>query len=171
MWWVCASCTMVLWNDEWRDVQEHYHYVCQMLNILLGVPNVKYLAFGTTNTKNQSSSGISNLKNFGMKLQYNLKCETVQTSMSTIFLLISFTFSLFSQYLSLSPSATHISLSLRLVLSSPSLFLFHHTTPFSPRHWPPHHAAELRTITRRRAFVPSPHRAIHHVIESLSIGL
>ena len=137
-----------------------------MLNIPLGVPNAKYLAFGTTNTKNQSSSGISNLKNFGMKLQYNLKCETVRTSMSKFFLLISFTFFLFSQYISLSPSATHISLSLHLVLSSPSLFLFHHTTPFSP-----HHAAELRTITRRRAFVPSPHRAIHHVIGSLSIGL
>ena len=141
-----------------------------MLNIPLGVPNAKYLAFGNTNTKNQSSLGISNLKNFGMKLQYNLKCETVRTSMSKFFLLISFTFSLFSQYISLSIRLQHISLSLSVWFSHHPLYSSF-TTPFSPRHWPPHHAAELHTITRRQAFVPSPHRAIHHVIGSFSIGL
>ena len=126
-----------------------------MLNIPLGVPNAKYLAFGTTNTKNQSSSGISNLKNFGMKLQYNLKCETVRTSMSKFFLLISFTSSLFSQYISLSIRLQHISLSL-----SPSGSLITLSIPLSP-----HHAV----LTTLPSFIPS-HAAklsyCHHIVLS-----
>ena len=74
------------------------------------------MAFDTPNTKNQPSSNISNLKNFGMELQYALKYESAGTKMPKIYILILFTFSLSSQ---------HISLSL-------SLFLFH-SLPISPK--------------------------------------
>ena len=77
-----------------------------------GVLNAKYLAFDTPNTKNQPSSNILNLKNFGMELQYALKYESAGTKMPKIYILILFTFSLSSQHISLS-------LSLSLSLSIP----------------------------------------------------
>ena len=53
-----------------------------------GVLKVKYLIFGTPDIKNRPSSSIPNLKKFAIQLQYRLKYETVQTSMSKIFWLI-----------------------------------------------------------------------------------
>ena len=132
-----------------------------MLNIPLGVPNAKYLAFGNTNTKNQSSLGISNLKNFGMKLQYNLKCETVRTSMSKFFLLISFTSSLFSQYISLSIRLQHISLSLSVWFSHHPLYSSF-TTPRRSHHATDHH-------TTLPSFIPSHAAELsyrHHIVLS-----
>ena len=46
-----------------------------------GVPNAKYLAFETPNTKNQPLSGILNLKKFTTQLQYCFIFETVRTLM------------------------------------------------------------------------------------------
>ena len=89
-----------------------------------GVPNAKYLDFGTPNTKNQSSSGTSNLKHFTTPLQYRLKYETIWTSMPKkkicLFYLL---FSLLPTHISLSSSAT--SLLSGLHLSRCSLFLSH----------------------------------------------
>ena len=45
-----------------------------------GVPNAKYLAFGTPNTKNHPSSALPNLKKFETWLQlrrYGDKCQTL----------------------------------------------------------------------------------------------
>ena len=77
------------------------------------------MAFGTPNTKNQSSLGISNPKYFGTLLQYRLKYETVWTVMPKLLLLILFAF-LFGPNMSHSLSATQLSLS---PLWSPSLSL------------------------------------------------
>ena len=88
------------------------------------MPNAKYLAFGTPNTKNQSSSGTSNLKHFTTPLQYRLKYEMIWTSMPKkkicLFYLL---FSLLPTHISLSSSAT--SLLSGLHLSRCSLFLSH----------------------------------------------
>ena len=78
-----------------------------------GVLNAKYLAFDTPNTKNQPSSNILNLKNFGMELQYALKYESAGTKMPKIYILILFTFSLSSQHISLSLSLYSSSIACR----------------------------------------------------------
>ena len=64
----------------------------------LGVPNAKYSAFDTPNTKNQSSSNIPNLKNFDTLLQYHLKYEMIRIEMLKFLIFVySTSLSLFSQ--------------------------------------------------------------------------
>ena len=80
-----------------------------------GVSNSKYLAFDTPNTKISASWGVSNAKDFGILLQYRLKCETVWTQMPNettnflfnLFSLLSIFYSTFSlsshRFVSLQP--------------------------------------------------------------------
>ena len=44
---------------------------------LLGVPNAKYLAFDTSNTKYRALWGVLNVSKFCGMLQYTLKYENV----------------------------------------------------------------------------------------------
>ena len=102
----------------------------------LGVPNAKYLAFGTPNTKNRASSGMLNVSKFWYMLQYTLKYESVWTEMPfwfNIFLfsflsplssLYSFIFSLcHSLFLSSQSSLLKISLIFDQDLSPPHLVI------------------------------------------------
>ena len=88
--------------------------------------NAKYLAFGTPNTKNPLSWGVSNAKTFGIYKQYRSKDRTVWPEMlykNINFLMIFSFLSVFFSSLSLSLSATMISpptaLPLPLTSSSP----------------------------------------------------
>ena len=47
----------------------------------LGVPNAKYLAFDTPNTKKHLIAGVLNAKTFGTSEQYRSKFGTVRTQM------------------------------------------------------------------------------------------
>ena len=108
------------------SILEHYHQVCQM-------PNIWHLAHQTPNTNPHQVFQISKIWH---EATVHSQIWDGTNNNAIIFLLILFTFSLSSQHISLSLSLClqHISVSLCLVLSSPSLFLFHHTTPISPRH-------------------------------------
>ena len=49
--------------------------------LALGVPNAKYLAFGTPNTTKPLTSNVPNVKRFSTGEQYRSKFGTVQTQM------------------------------------------------------------------------------------------
>ena len=91
-----------------------------------GVPNAKYLAFGTSNTKNRASWGVLNVSKFWDMLQYRSTFGTVWTCVKKK---IYSTFSLSSQYciqlfLSLLTDSTRV-LSLSFFFKSDSLTLPH----------------------------------------------
>ena len=122
------------------SILEHYHQVCQM-------PNTWHLAHQTPNTNPHQVFQISKFwheATVHSQIWYGTNINAI-----IFFAYFIYLFSFLPTHISFSLSLClqHISISLCLVLSSPSLFLFHHATLISPRHWPPRHVAELRTIT------------------------
>ena len=89
------------------------------------MPNAKYLAFGTPNTKNHLTVGVLNDKTFGTSEQYRSKFGTIRTQMPNrkkknllqFFSLLSILYLIFLSLL------TNLSLSLLTRVLSLSLFL------------------------------------------------
>ena len=130
----------------------------------LGVSNAKYTIrcakcqiFGIWQHKHKKSILIRYFKSQKFWHETTVQSQmwdSTDINVKIFFAYFIYFFSFLPIHISLYPSATHISLSLRLVLSSPSLFFFHHavlTTPLTttPRcrasyhHTPP----SFRTVT------------------------
>jgi len=84
---------------------EHINKFVKLRALALGVPNAKFLAFGTTNTKKPSTLDVLNAKKFGFHEQYNSKfgtvwMEIVKKKIGYFILLLSLSLSLRSDFLS-----------------------------------------------------------------------
>ena len=52
-------------NEKKNKKLEHINKFVKLRALALGVPNAKFLAFGTTNTKKPSTLDVLNAKKFG----------------------------------------------------------------------------------------------------------
>ena len=103
---------------------------------VLGVPYVKFLAFGTPNPKIWASWGVLYAKKFGTPLQYHLKYETVWTTMVKLNIIILLHFSLSLCLLSLSLSISSLSSLLKKVAQDHSPILIAISLPILLPHFP-----------------------------------